>query len=579
MVSSEKILKYLSFNLLHFQHKQSVDRILLIQFLVLCSFIGSLVFGIISYSSQNILFTVLNTIILLLLIIDFFLYRQTKSFLLYSVFSIILIYSFLFTNFFFDSFQFPADIIWFSFIPPLSIYVSGAKRGSLLSGVLYLVLLLGLFTYYRIYGGLPVTGSSIIIFSVFYLFIFLISLSFEFVYQRLLFDLHRAKENESFTKRSKDDFIARLSHEIRTPLNDMVVLNNLLANSTLNENQKNIVETLIASTTNLVNVVQTFSEVSSSEVSLLHHANTLFNLKNTIEGTIEFYSKKDVGEFNLSFNEEIVPSEAIGNPVILKQIMLLFIENIMNAGATDKRLKIDLNIELRNQTDDKFTYLFDLRSNNKVFSSLEHVTTILNSVESVEKSAGFQHDLQGLNILFGKKLIKTLEGDLKIKIDEESTQFLFTSVFGIPVDSEDRRYDYARIPDFEQDKPKLKLKDANLLLVEDNELNQKILKIGLTNYFRNIDVAYHGKEALDKFGTSKYDIILMDIQMQEMDGITATMKIREIEKSTNSHVPIIAVTANALLGDRETCLSAGMDDYISKPFQIDDLIEMMKKLI
>ncbi len=118
-----------------------------------------------------------------------------------------------------------------------------------------------------------------------------------------------------------------------------------------------------------------------------------------------------------------------------------------------------------------------------------------------------------------------------------------------------------------------------MLLVEDNELNQKILKIGLTNYFRNIDVAYCGKEALDKFGTSKYDIILMDIQMQEMDGITATMKIREIEKSTNSHVPIIAVTANALLGDRETCLSAGMDDYISKPFQIDDLIEMMKKLI
>ena len=329
----------------------------------------------------------------------------------------------------------------------------------------------------------------------------------------------------------------------------------------------------------MVNIVQTFSEISSSEVSFLHHANTLFNLKNTIEGTIEFYSRKDIGEFTLSFNEEIVPSEAIGNPVILKQIMLLFIENIMNAGATDKRLKIDLNIELRNQTDDKFTYLFDLRSNNKVFSSLEHVNTILNPAENAEKTAGFQHDLQGLNILFGKKLIKTLEGDLKIRLGEESTQFLFTSVFGIPGDSEHQRYDYAKVPDFELDKPKLKLKDANLLLVEDNELNQKILKIGLTNYFRNIDVAYHGKEALDKFGTSKYDIILMDIQMQEMDGITATMKIREIEKSTNSHVPIIAVTANALLGDRETCLSAGMDDYISKPFQIDDLIEMMKKLI
>lgn len=579
MTSSEKILRYLSFNLLNFKHKQSTDRVLLIQFLVLCSLIGSFVFSILSLTSQNTSFGVLNFIIFLLLILDFFIYRKTKSFVFYSVFSIILIYGFLFINFFFDGFKFPADIIWFSFIPALTIYLLGVRKGSLLSGILYITLMVGLIIYYRIYGGLPITGSSIIIFSIFYLFIFLISLSFEFVYQRLLFDLKRAKENEIFIKKSKDDFISGLSHEIRTPLNDMVVLNNLLANSELNENQKNISETLIASTTNLVNIIQSISESSPSDVSFQHKANTLFNIKTTIEGTIEFYSKKGIGEFNLSLNEDLVPTEAIGNPVILKQIMLIFIESIMNASTNDNKNIVNLNVELEKNPMNSFTYIFDLRSNNRVFSSQDQIDTILSAIDSPEKAVGLQPDLLGLNILFGRKLINLLQGNLEIKMEEESTQFLFTTVFDIPGDSEHRSYEHAKVPEFDKGKVQVELKDANLLLVEDNELNQKIVKIGLKEYFRNIDVAFNGKEALDKFGTSRYDIILMDIQMAEMDGITATMKIREIEKSTNSHVPIIAVTANALLGDRETCLSAGMDDYMSKPFQIEDLLEMMKRLI
>ncbi|HPX06475.1 MAG TPA: response regulator, partial [Tenuifilaceae bacterium] len=120
---------------------------------------------------------------------------------------------------------------------------------------------------------------------------------------------------------------------------------------------------------------------------------------------------------------------------------------------------------------------------------------------------------------------------------------------------------------------------ANVLLVEDNLINQKIVVLSLKKIVKNIEIANNGKEALDKFGTSKYDIILMDIQMPIMNGIVTTKKIREIESSTNSHTPIIAITANALLGDREECLAAGMDDYISKPFQIEVLIQKMRNLL
>ena len=182
----------------------------------------------------------------------------------------------------------------------------------------------------------------------------------------------------------------------------------------------------------------------------------------------------------------------------------------------------------------------------------------------------------------GKHIIHSLQGNLEIETEGQFTSLIFTLPFSVPKkESAHSKFGPVKIPDFHElnSKSKLELIDANVLLVEDNELNQKILLIGLKNYINNIDVALHGKIALDMFGTSNYDLILMDIQMQEMDGITATRKIREIEESTNSHVPIVAVTANALLGDRETCLSAGMDDYISKPFQIEELIEKMQNLL
>jgi CheY-like chemotaxis protein len=103
--------------------------------------------------------------------------------------------------------------------------------------------------------------------------------------------------------------------------------------------------------------------------------------------------------------------------------------------------------------------------------------------------------------------------------------------------------------------------------------------LSLKKVVKNIDIANNGKEALEKFDKNQYDLILMDIQMPIMDGMVATKKIREIENTIGTHTPIIAVTANALLGDREACIEAGMDDYISKPFKIDILIKKMSKYI
>ncbi|MCD6598290.1 MAG: response regulator, partial [Bacteroidales bacterium] len=372
---------------------------------------------------------------------------------------------------------------------------------------------------------------------------------------------------------------SRLSHEMRTPLNDMVVLNSLLEQSNLNDKQKSIIETLKASTNNLVNSVQEISAATSPDRSIRHFENVVFNMKKAMEGTIEFYIKKEIGEITFLYNNKNGPDEIIGDPVTIKQILLLFIESFLKSNSRPEDLKIDFTINYKEAIDDKVYYLFKLKSNFKVFQSEEGLINLLETDEQEASSANSKKDLQLLNIRMGKHIIQSLKGKLEIETDDQFTSLIFTLPFSTPDESVHNKFGPAKIPDFNEQKTSLKLYDANVLLVEDNELNQKILLIGLKNYIKNIDVAIHGKIALDMFGTSNYDLILMDIQMQEMDGITATRKIREIEESTNSHVPIIAVTANALLGDRETCLSAGMDDYISKPFQIEELLEKMQSLI
>jgi CheY-like chemotaxis protein len=401
------------------------------------------------------------------------------------------------------------------------------------------------------------------------------------MYDRVEKSLNKAKKDVKRSRKERKDFISRLSHEMRTPLNDMVVLNSLLEQSSLNENQRNIVETLKASTNNLVNSVQAISEASGSESRIKQFENVRFELKKTLEGTIDFYVKKEIGDLTFSFNNENGPEKVLGDPVILKQILLLFIESFLKSKSIPEKLKIDFSVSLTTISNNKAYYQFQLISNFKAFLSESNLSNVLDIEERQVSAEALQEDLQLLNIRMGKHILQSLKGNLDVSMENKLTTLTFTLPFFIPDKSKLMKYGSARIPDFHEisSKSKLRLEEANVLLVEDNELNQKILLIGLKNYIKNIDVALNGKEALDKFGTSNYDLILMDIQMQEMDGLTATRKIREIEESTNSHVPIIAVTANALLGDRETCLSAGMDEYISKPFQIEELVEIIKKFI
>ena len=215
-----------------------------------------------------------------------------------------------------------------------------------------------------------------------------------------------------------------------------------------------------------------------------------------------------------------------------------------------------------------------------LFAPYPAVNIYREKIRNTEKTKKGKKDayikLMDLNI--ANKIVESMGGQVEIEISPDNFEFKFTLTFkkGDSLIKTETKETDSLLSEIET-AGKVSLKDAHVLLVEDNLINQKIVLLSLKKAVKSVDVANNGKEALDKFGSVKYDVILMDIQMPIMNGIVTTKKIRSIEKSTNSHTPIIAITANALLGDKEECLAAGMDDYISKPFQIETLISKMEK--
>jgi CheY-like chemotaxis protein len=378
--------------------------------------------------------------------------------------------------------------------------------------------------------------------------------------------------------KSKDEFISKLSHQIRTPLNNIMVTTNLLTNANLDEEQKEFIETIQASTNNLVNVVNNISKVSTIDLS--HSGSKIsFNLRSTINSTIKLFETLNHDRITIRLKPlSELRYNLLGDPVKVKQIFLNIIENIIR-NSSDQKINIDISYSILNENDKRSELSFKVEANIPIKLDLSKIESTAGAEDYYQNG---KEDSYYFDFTIAKKLVEHAGSQLLVDTLKDSTIFSFFLIFSISSalpTSEAKELHVSDLIRVNQFGPAIDLKDANVLLVEDNLINQKIVILSIQKLVKNIDIANNGKEALDKFGTSKYDIILMDIQMPVMDGILATKKIREIEISTNQHTPIIAITANALAGDKENCLAAGMNDYISKPFQPDILVQKMKNLL
>jgi CheY-like chemotaxis protein len=356
----------------------------------------------------------------------------------------------------------------------------------------------------------------------------------------------------------KDDVIITFSHKIREPLNNLVIIIDMLMESGLNKKQKELLETFVASTNNMVTTVNELTMQSAGNLSYEPRKAIRFNLLSTIQNTIELYNLKDKANIDFILNKDgLSDLECFGDPIIVKQIFLDLFNTIEN-DVSEKATKVTININKTKETGPESIIELRIQTDKNI---------VLINETGVE---------QGL----AARLISSGKGTFSQEFGNNSTILNIFLPFNNPVTVPRVKMASPKIEELKQkDLVHKDIKDLKILLVEDNLINQKITLLTLKPLVNSIETASNGKEALDKFGTSNFDLILMDIQMPVMSGLVAAEKIRALESSTNSHVPIIAITANAMIGDKEKCLSAGIDDYISKPFQPVALIEKIKKIL
>jgi CheY-like chemotaxis protein/signal transduction histidine kinase len=585
MALSDKIREFLSFGLEDKCEESVLNRILLINSFGSIAFLALVLFSVVTFFEGNYLIASLNLALSALVILNFLYVFKTHHYSTAANFLIGLISFYLLFQLVLGTGH-GTVIFWFNIIPLVSIIILGLKRGSFFALFFLFGTTVILFLPNEILPAANFYLPLKLRFIGSYLAIFLISYTFEY-YKLLNFrNLERTLIEEKNENKSKEEFISRLSHQIRTPLNNIMLIGEMVSKDNLTEEQKDLMETILASASNLANVVENISEISSLETKERPSVNIQFNLFTTINNTLKLFSgqKGSAIQINLDYDNSI-PGELIGDPVLLKQIFLNLIETILKRKSSGA-IALKIVVKGKKTVANKVEVQFDLLTNKPVNLPLSESTFRFNASRELEVSNVSEY-LNLLELTIAKNIIEQNYSKLILKTTPDKSLIIsfgltfLKSILDSNFGSQETQAEDIIIPESAKRNvlASKELKDSNVLLVEDNMINQKIVVLSLKKMVRNIDVASNGKEALDKFGTSKYDIILMDVQMPVMDGILATKKIREIEFSTASHIPIIAITANALHGDKELCIAAGMDEYIAKPFQVELLIDKMESLL
>jgi len=388
-------------------------------------------------------------------------------------------------------------------------------------------------------------------------------------------ELYNSKEEAKFAYKSNSVLLSNMGHDIRVPMNGVLGMIDLLNQTELTVEQKEYVHVISNSADNLMTIMDDILDFSKIQIGAVELENKTINLRKSIQEIVSLLEMKTKGKgIYLQYSvSESVPEYINVDPVRLKQILINLINN---AIKYTKEGGIKINVELIEQNNNSVKLKFSIidtgigiPENNK--------EKIKNAFQINEIQTHFSEGGIGLGLAISKKLIELFKGEIGFdSIYGKGSSFWFY----ITLEKSDG-INPETIQEHSFKQPSL-FRQLNILLVEDNHLNQKFATAALQKAGHIVDIAENGKIALDKYHKNKYDIILMDIQMPIMDGIEATLKIREWEKSNNinpaDHIKIVAITAYAMEKDRERCLASGMDQFLSKPFRHNELIKIIEDL-
>jgi len=384
---------------------------------------------------------------------------------------------------------------------------------------------------------------------------------------RMIQSLNESERRSKDLAHMKEQFLANMSHEIRTPMNSILGFTSLLRRSELNETQRVYVQNIHSAGENLLTLVNDILDLSKIEAGMMHLEETRFSIR-SLFASIEAMFIEKAREKGLAFKSKIdneMPDILVGDAIRLTQILVNLVSNAVKFTEDGS---VALEAGLVESSEKEVRIRIRVRDTGIGIAPSKQ-DSVFERFQQAEAETSRRYGGSGLGLSIVKQLVELQRGTIALKSSPgEGSEFTVELPYGLP----DLEQIYSEaLQDQEEQVP---LQSIRILIAEDNPMNQHLIRHLMGSWAIEHEIVNNGRQAVEAVKGTAYSLVLMDIQMPEMDGYTATTVIR---RELGLDVPIIAMTAHAMVGEKEKCLQLGMNDYISKPIRETILYNMIAR--